>query len=391
VTRPDYRLIPPPRTPPLKGEGGTATSTPPSPLRGGVRGGGELDRLARWLAACVIILLTLATPAYAVNAEAILAEKPPKLLSEFGFFADGPKQKPADGVMPYDLNTALFSDRAEKFRFVFVPAGQSSTYVADEAFEFPAGSALIKTFAFPADLSKSDENIRLIETRVMLRRESGWFAVAYVWNADQTDAELKIAGAKVAVETILDGHPLTINYAVPNRNQCKGCHDFNGEITPLGPKARNLNKTYAYADGEANQLARWTSAGILSGAPGPAAAPKVPDWHDAAAPIEARARAWLDVNCAHCHRREGPASNSGLFLNFTEQNPVALGVGKRPVAAGRGAGDRAFDIDPGNPDNSILLYRVESTEPGVMMPELGRTLADPAAVDLLRAWIARMR
>lgn len=350
-----------------------------------------MRRIAAFTGFVISSALALATPAQAVNAEAILAEKPPKLLSEFGFFADGPKQQPAEGVIPYDLNTALFSDRAEKFRFVHVPAGQAATYVADEAFEFPAGSALIKTFAFPADLSKPDENVRLIETRVMLKRAEGWFAVAYVWNAEQTDAELKIAGAKVAVDTTLDGRPLTINYAVPNRNQCKGCHDFNGEITPLGPKARNLNKSYPYADGEANQLARWTSAGILSGAPDPAAAPKVPDWHDASAGLDARARAWLDVNCAHCHRREGPASNSGLFLNFAEQNPVALGVGKRPVAAGRGAGDRQFDIDPGNPDNSILLYRVESTEPGVMMPELGRTLADPAAADLLRSWIAQMR
>lgn len=350
-----------------------------------------MDRITSALAVVVAAVLALCGHAFAVNADAILAEKPPKFLSEFGFFADGAKQAPAEGVIPYDLNTALFSDRAEKFRFVFVPVGQAATYVADEAFAFPAGSALIKTFAFPADLSKPAENVRLIETRVMLKRATDWFAVAYVWNAEQTEAELKIAGAKVQVDTVLDGQPLRIAYQVPNRNQCKGCHAVNGEIAPLGPKARNLNKQHAYADGEANQLAHWARAGILRGAPEPGAAPKVPDWHDASAPVEARARAWLDVNCAHCHRREGPASNSGLFLTFTEQSPVALGVGKRPVAAGRGSGDREFDIDPGNPDNSILIYRVESTEPGVMMPELGRTISDKAAVDLLREWVAQMR
>lgn len=339
----------------------------------------------------ILTLLVFCVPAFAVSPEAILAKDAPKLLSEFGFFADGAKQVPAEGVVPYDLNTPLFSDHASKYRFVYVPPGQSAAYNADEALEFPVGSALIKTFAFPADLSKPAENVRLIETRVLLKREAGWFAVAYVWNDEQTDATMKIAGAKMQVETVLDGSPLSIAYAVPNRNQCKGCHAVNGEIVPLGPKARNLNKEFAYRDGPANQLAYWSQAGILSGAPKASEAPAVPDWTNEAAPLDLRARGWLDVNCAHCHRREGPASNSGLFLTWNEQNPVALGIRKRPVAAGRGSGDRTYDIDPGNPDNSILIYRVESIEPGVMMPELGRSLPDGRAIALLRAWVETLR
>jgi len=333
-----------------------------------------------------------ANAAHAVSADAILAAKPPKLLSEFGFFSDAPKQQPADGVIPYHLATPLFSDFAEKYRFVHVPQGQQAVYNADEAFEFPVGTALIKTFAFPADLRKPDVDVRLIETRVLLRQEAGWQAWTYLWNAEQTEAELKIAGAKVDVAIIdPDGAPRSFTFAVPNKNQCKGCHAFNGEIVPLGPKARNLNLEHIYANGPANQLAHWTQAGILAGAPDPASSPAVPVWAEASAPVDARARAWLDVNCAHCHRREGPASNSGLFLTWGEASPVAIGVGKRPVAAGRGSGNRAFDIDPGSPDNSILLYRVESTEPGVMMPELGRTQTDPAAVAVLREWIEKMR
>jgi uncharacterized repeat protein (TIGR03806 family) len=259
------------------------------------------------------IFLAFLTTALAVSPETILAKDAPKLLSEYGFFADGAKQIPADGVTPYDLNTPLFSDHASKYRFVYVPPGQAAAYNSQEAFEFPVGSALIKTFAFPADLSKQDENVRLIETRVLLKREAGWFAVAYLWNDEQTDATMKIAGAKVAVETVLDGAPLSISYSVPNRNQCKGCHSVNGEIVPLGPKARNLNKDFSYPGGPANQLAHWTQAGILAGAPEPSSAPAAPMSTDDAAPLEKRARAWLDVNCAHCHRREGPASNSGYF------------------------------------------------------------------------------
>ena len=330
--------------------------------------------------------------AHAVSSEAILAPKPPKLLSEFGFFADGGKQVPAEGVVPYHLATPLFTDFAEKYRFVHVPVGQAATYNPDEAFDFPVGTALIKTFAFPADLRVPDKDVRLIETRLLVRQESGWQAWAYVWNAEQTEAELKIAGAKVDLAvTGKDGAPLSFTYAVPNKNQCKGCHALNGEVTPLGPKARNLNVEHPYASGAENQLAHWAAAGILSGSPDPADAPSVPVWGDTAAPTEARARAWLDTNCAHCHRREGPASNSGLYLTWGEKDRVAIGIGKRPVAAGRGSGDRAFDIDPGNPDNSILLLRVESTEAGVMMPEIGRTQTDPEAVALLRKWVEEMR
>ena len=339
-----------------------------------------------------LALLSAALPAHAVSSDAILAAKPPKLLSAFGFFTDAAKQQPAEGVIPYHLATPLFSDFAEKYRFVHVPDGKPATYSQDEAFEFPIGTALIKTFAFPADLRTPDIDVRLIETRVLLRHEAGWQAWTYLWNAEQTEAELKIAGAKVDVAIIdPDGAPRAFTFAVPNKNQCKGCHAMNGEIVPLGPKARNLNVVHDYASGSANQLAHWTAAGILSGAPDPQGAPAAPVWLDTAAPIEARARAWLDVNCAHCHRREGPASNSGLFLTWGEDSPVAIGVGKRPVAAGQGSGDRAFDIDPGKPDNSILLYRVESMEPGVMMPELGRTQTDPRAVEVLREWIEKMR
>lgn len=352
--------------------------------------------MQRWTgaarAALVLCLLFGTLPAYAVSSEAILAKTPPKLLSEFGFFDDARAQKPAEGVVPFDLATPLFSDGALKYRFVHVPKGETVSYHESEAFEFPEGSALIKTFAFPAEQPVPDKAVRLIETRVMLRQAEGWQAWAYVWNEEQTDAVLKIAGAKVDIATVAtDGSPLAFTYAVPNKNQCKACHAFNGQIVPLGPKARNLNHEFAYAGGRENQLAHWTGAGILTGAPAPGEAPAAADWRDNAAPLDARARTWLDVNCAHCHRKEGPASNSGLFLTFGEEDPVKIGVRKRPVAAGKGSGGRAFDILPGDPDASILLYRVESTEPGVMMPELGRHLGDPEAVVLLRKWIADMR
>lgn len=341
---------------------------------------------------CAVFSLVQISSSQAVSADAILAETTPKLLSEFGFFDDPRAQKPAADVIPFQLNTPLFSDGALKYRFVHVPDGKAALYHDTEAFDFPEGTALIKTFAFPADYREPEKDIRLIETRVLLRRSDGWQAAAYLWNAEQTDAVLKIAGAKVGIATVAaDGSPLNFTYSVPNKNQCKACHAFNGQIVPLGPKARNLNRDLEFASGSENQLAHWAALGILGGAPPPKDAPAAPDWRDASTPIDARARTWLDVNCAHCHREEGPASNSGLWLTYGETDPVKIGLSKRPVAAGKGSGDRQFDIVPGDPGGSILPYRVESTEPGVMMPELGRHIADPEAVALLRAWIGKMQ
>jgi uncharacterized repeat protein (TIGR03806 family) len=182
-----------------------------------------------------------------------------------------------------------------------------------------------------------------------------------------------------------------VDYAVPNQNQCKECHQLAKRLVPIGPKARNLNGDFAYADGAENQLAHWTRLGQLEGAPDPAAIPRAAHWDDPAAPIEARARAYLDANCAHCHNPKGVASNSGLFLGLEETRPAALGIGKRPVAAGRGSGGLEVSIAPGHPDASILAYRMASTEPGVMMPELGRSLTHDEGLALIRAYIQGLK
>ncbi|MEZ5789380.1 MAG: SO2930 family diheme c-type cytochrome [Nitratireductor sp.] len=327
--------------------------------------------------------------AWAGNFPAILAEKPPRLLSQYGFFNGPGISDPAGGVVAYDLATPLFSDNAVKFRNVIVPDGMPAQYDGDEVMDFPVGTALIKTFAFPADFREPEKNLRLIETRLLLRQEKGWQALAYVWNEDQSDAELKVAGKRLTVDFIdKAGEPVSFEYAVPNKNQCKGCHSINGEISPIGPKARNLNHV---GPNGVNQIAAWVEQGLLQGAPAADQTPAAVNWRDESQPVDVRARTWLDVNCAHCHRREGAASNSGLFLTFGESEPVAIGIYKRPVAAGRGAGDNAFDIVPGKPEESILLNRVASVEPGVMMPELGRNLPDLEAVALLRAWILSLR
>ena len=319
--------------------------------------------------------------------------RPARLLSEWGLFADLKALTPADGVVPYHLATPLFTDYALKYRLVYVPKGLAARYDPKEAFAFPVGSILVKTFAYAPDLRHPDDGVRPIETRLLVHSARGWRAFAYVWRADLTDAEIKLAGATVPVSfTAPDGRMRHIRYQVPNMNQCKACHVLGKAITPIGPKARNLNVAHDYGDGVVeNQLVHWTRLGILEGAPAdPDAAPRVPAFDDPRAPLAERARAYLDVNCAHCHRPEGPASTSGLFLTWDQPVGPNLGIMKRPTAAGRGAGSLLYDIVPGRPDESILLYRMESTDPGVMMPELGRTIVHEEGVALIRAWIASL-
>ena len=189
-------------------------------------------------------------------------------LSQYALFAGDPKaQQPADGVIPYELNSALFSDYAEKYRFVKLPQGTHATYSREGPFVFPVGTIIAKTFAFPHDARDPSRGRRLIETRILKHEPEGWVGLPYVWNKDQTEATLDVAGDMVDVSWIhTDGRPRTNNYIIPNANQCKGCHKSGENMVPIGPKARHLNRDYPYRDGTENQLAHWSRAGILAGA-----------------------------------------------------------------------------------------------------------------------------
>jgi uncharacterized repeat protein (TIGR03806 family) len=313
--------------------------------------------------------------------DVILADKPAETLSAYGLFSDLAGAVPAGGVVPYDLVNPLFSDHAAKHRYVFVPGGKAAAYSADDVFAFPVGTVLVKTFAFAPDMRAPDEGSYRVETRLLIHKETGWAAFPYLWNAEGTEAVYSPVGGHRTIETISPaGAPLTINYSVPNQNQCKTCHQAGDALSPIGPKARNLNHN--------DQLAHWAELGILDGLA--ADAPAAPAVYDVSLPVEARARAWLDINCAHCHKPDGSASNSGLFLASTETDLALVGVGKHPVAAGRGAGTLFQVIVPGAPDRSIMAYRMASTEPGVAMPELGRSVPDPDGLALVREWIAGM-
>jgi uncharacterized repeat protein (TIGR03806 family) len=333
-------------------------------------------------AALTCVAATAQTPP-SVNDAAIMAARPPALLAAYHLFQDAGARTPNARVTPYELNTALYSDGALKFRYVYVPEGAWVGYDPEGVFDFPVGTVLVKTFAYAADMRTPEQNVRFLETRLLIRREASWIALPYVWNDAQTEARLSVVGADVPVSfTNEEGQAIALDWAVPNVNDCRGCHARNGAIVPIGPNARNLNR--------GDQMQRWLDARLLENLPA-SLMPRVPDAYDPAdGAVAERARAYLDVNCAHCHNPAGPAHTSGLDLRWSQSDPIQWGVMKRPVAAGRASAGFDFSIEPGHPERSILLHRMESTDPGVMMPELGRQLADARALALMRDWIAGM-
>lgn len=329
----------------------------------------------------------------------------PAVLSDWGMLAvKAGALAPAAGVLPYDLNTPLFSDYAGKFRTIWMPPGTAARYAGDQALDFPVGTVITKTFYYragedgvlPSDGPTTAETldlagVRLIETRILTRRETGWTALPYVWNADQTEATLKRTGEIVPLTLVRETGAEPFSYLVPNANQCAGCHATNNttrEIHPIGPVPRRINLDFPYADGPAGQLETLAAMGYLEGLPDDR--PRDAAWTDENVSVAERARVYLDVNCAHCHSRVGPADTSGLFFEPDTAHGPHLGLCKTPVAAGGGTGGRPYDITPGDPDRSIIVHRMETGDPGAMMPELGRAVTHTEGVALVKAWIEEM-
>ncbi len=342
-----------------------------------------------------------------------VSDDPPALLSEMNLLRwDGTTFEYNPEIVPYVMNTPLFSDYALKDRAIYVPPGTAAVYDDNDAFDMPVGTVLIKSFSFPADFRSPDEDIRMIETRLLIHYETGWKAYPYIWNEEATDAELKLGGGTTSVDFIdIDGEAVNVSYLVPQRNQCISCHELkdpeSGDkyFTPIGIKARHLNRDLDYADGTFNQLEYLADRGALTGLPALSEVPRAYDFraldlHEfnasaiddlEGAELDKAARDYLDINCAHCHNPNGVNGiSSQLFLNHDNESAFNLGVCKKPGSAGKGGAGRDFDIVPGDSYASILWYRMDTEDAGSMMPLLGRYLAHDEGVDLVARWIDAM-
>ena len=321
------------------------------------------------------------------------------------------------GVTPYDVNTPLFMDHALKLRTVWMPEDTRARFVSHSRYDLPVGTVLSKSFFYPlragvaqtaagwdGDVDRFDlGSVHLVETRLLVRQSSGWDALPYVWRGD--DAYLSPTGAIERFDLAVDGVTAPLDYVVPTGNECASCHATTAarEILPLGISTRQLNRGYHGA--APNQLAAWRGRGLLNGLPDPADWPRNADWqlggvepsageHEGLAPrktsTEHLARSYLDANCGHCHNPESVVDTTGLWLDHGAHALRRMGACKPPIAAGRGTGGRRYSIVPGEPEASILTFRMAATHPSERMPELGRTLVDRRAVDIVARWITAL-
>ena len=362
----------------------------------------------RQAAAILCILLAAGCEPAQRNVQLFAADAPPGLLSEWGVLQlTGDGLDVNEGVTPYELKTPLFSDYALKLRTVWMPAGESAVYDPTNEFDFPVGTVISKTFHYRKADDWAADNSRvliaeqggpsnvapplnldeyaLIETRLLVRYADGWVGFPYVWNKEQTDAVLEIAGDVRQIQLSQGDDTRNLNYVVPDVNQCAGCHTPNhsdGELRPLGPKAWQLNRSYEWWEEDDSQVNQWSSHGLLLEAP-----QLTPD---ETSDLDRAAREYLDANCAHCHNPAGAADTSALHLNIDAPVDRKLGVCKTPVAVGRGSGDLNYDIYPGRPQDSIMIFRMQHSDPAIAMPELGRSAVHDEGVKLVSKWIAAM-
>lgn len=309
-------------------------------------------------------------------------------LSDYNFFKGEIKNlDPVKGVLPYDLNSTLFTDYALKKRFVWMPDNVKAQYNEDgEVLNFPSGAVLIKNFYY--DHVQPDDKTRIIETRLLIKKGDKWIFANYIWNEGQTEANLNMNGGFTNISWQENDEIKTTNYRIPSRIECYTCHKSGQDSIPIGPKPQNLNKLFNYNDGTKNQLTKWIEAGYLEN--------NIPDninttinWKDETQPLELRVRSYLDINCAHCHREGAHCDYRPIRLAFNEtQNPVNLGICVEPEEFINSSLTNI--VTRGNSERSAMYYRMNSVLENERMPLLGRSIQHEEALNLIEQWINSM-
>ncbi len=352
-----------------------------------------------------LLLLVTLVQACSKSSPVVHLSEAPLRLSEWNLFAvAGGTITPHSQTLVFKPQNTLFTDYAHKLRTLWMPAG-AQVSLTEGRLEYPVGTVLSKTFYYPvteagefivsedigSERALNADRHRVLETRLLVRRQTGWDAFPYVWNDEQSEAFLRVAGTSVGAVLAGDSGSRRFTYFVPNENQCGGCHTRihpDGGLEPLGAVAHQLAYPLSAESNGGTVLGAMQEKGWL---PADASVPQsIPDWQDTTLDLPTRAAAYLDMNCGHCHNPTGAADTSALLLDGLGRTPRDMGLCKPPVAAGGGAGDRRYGIVPGKPEESILLYRMQSTQPDEMMPELGRALVHREGVELITQWISSL-
>jgi uncharacterized repeat protein (TIGR03806 family) len=307
----------------------------------------------------------------------------PATLSATGLFQDTTNLIPAAGVIEYDVNSSLWSDGARKRRWIALPGNDRIDFDPVAPWAFPVGTVVVKHF----ELDLSPMQVQRLETRVLVHESAGWAGYTYKWNFLQTDADL-LPGADAETYTVEDplapGGQRQQTWDFPSRAQCMLCHTAAaGRV--LGVRTDQLNGEFAYPAATDNQLRSWNHIGLFDVDIGdPAAYAALPDPQDAALPLAARARSYLDANCAGCHLPGGPVP-IGIDLRYRVPLAAMDLVNVRPNQGDLGLVD-AYRIRTGSKESSVLWERMRRLD-GTRMPELGTNRVDQPALDLIGTWI----
>ena len=296
---------------------------------------------------------------------------PAQVLSQTGCFDALDPSVPAPGLIPYNLQAALWSDGATKRRWMALPDGRTIDLAADGDFLFPAGSVLVKEFSIDG---------QRVETRLLMKDDAGvWSGYSYEWI--EGDAFLLPAGK----EKLLDNGQ---TWHFPSRGECLRCHTTEANVS-LGPEIAQLNGDFVYerTNRVANQLATLDRIGLVTnGIPSaPEQLPAIAGLEDTHQHVARRARGYLHSNCSGCHRGEG-ATQSNMDLRFTASR-AGMNVCNLDPSFGDLGISGAKLVSPGQPDLSILPTRPSRTDPLERMPPLGTSIVHDLAISTLRSWI----
>jgi uncharacterized repeat protein (TIGR03806 family) len=304
----------------------------------------------------------------------------PTLLSATGLFTSTASLTPKPGLVEYRVNVELWSDGAQKRRWIALPAGQRVTFSPDGSYTFPVGTVFVKHFT----LALANGTQRRLETRVLLRQVDRFVAYTYRWNDAQTDATL-VTQSQTATYTVNPGTgPVSQTWTYPGPGDCLSCHTAAaGRV--LGVRTRQLNLDWSCEGRLENQLAAWDSLHLFTAGIGdPRALPAHAVPNDPLDLLGLRSRSYLDANCAFCHQPTGPAPG-GMDLRST--TPLSsMNVVNVPPTQGSAGLTNPLRLLPGNPNQSMLWHRVQTTNTAWHMPAAMRVV-DSWAVAMLGAWI----
>ncbi len=266
---------------------------------------------------------------------------------------------PSPYVFEYDLVTPLFTDYAHKDRLIALPQGEKMQYAGDGLPDFPDNTVITKTFFYNNDETDLSEGRRIIETRVLIKINGEWELGNYHWNAEQTDAFLNPESVTLPISYIdQSGVTQNLNYVIPGAADCFTCHNLYDQETPIGPKLRNMN-----FDGQLDSLVQ---DGHLEGLPDSSLVSQLPDWEDSSFGRQERARAYFDVNCAHCHQ-DGAFCEDLSTLRLLYETPFE-------------------DSNIYNQRFSILI-RMQEYNPGFSMPWIGTTMLHTEGYELIESYL----